>query len=1338
MAIHVEVQAELDKRSANQTASELATMMDAAGATAGQRLTASMGASMQRDSPKIQKAFNALANAADGVTRAERAVTAAVDEAGRALKSHQSIMASAESTLKQREAATARVTRSVEALTRADENYARSLRTQSDAHRGAASSIQSHVDGINRVEEAARKAASTTMDWTDTLSQWGRTASYAFRGGAIIGAPVIIMNVVGAIGALAGAIGPLTGVLGSTVVGVESLKFATQGFGQAMKDIRDTQKFNEDLRKLAPSAQAAAIEIRNLLPMIDNIQQESQNVLFAGWDETLKSLADGLGPALRSTTVGVSQSFNQMFKDVGAELLSPGTSASITGFLDNTVASFRALEPAVRPAISAITNFLDVGSSFGPGLAATVAELAQEFSTFIQEARDDGSLSRWMERGIEAASKLIGVVDDVAKTFDALGDRGMSAIDEMVTGIELLSSTVRILTGDLGAFKDMIPGIGDLVADFWNKFFSPVNVGIRSINFLIDGMNSLGANIKKIPEIPHLEFDPSGPSGIHPMGPKPGGGSSGTQLNPGDPGYQAPGSPGYTGVPITPGHGLPLPFGTGAGTYLNGPTNYIQGKSRSGFGNPNLAPTGINAPPKPPKPSDSDRRAALIAGLDPSQWRVEPGAMPQGGPGATADPQGFIDAQRKVFSEAHDLEEARKMRLALEKDNTATQKEIDDAKWKEIEAGWSFQKSQADLVDKARGTAKDLKAGMDQLGAALDPDLGLGKGLSGMAENLVKFLGNLIAAPELAKLQATVNGDPIKGGFGLLGIRGAQNMAAGLSPLLGQPMPGGAGGLAGLAGGATGYGYGAGYAPTAGAGGGGYGATGLPAGFALPTGTSPTGRPIYNGPHTEDLKGAVTPNVANAEAVIKSMFPGVSINNDTRKPDGFNEHSSGEAIDFSINPGGAMGVKTPEGQAQGDALNQFLLTHAKELGLDYTIWQGQNQNPDGSKSANQGAGITGGHWDHVHGRFAPGDPAMAAPGGPTGATTGGPTAPSGYGGADWNAIAQGESGGNWQTNTGNGYYGGLQFKQSTWDAYKPQGAPERADQASVDQQKAAAEATLAAQGPGAWPNTFVPAAPGGGGLPFPAPNAGGGGQGPVFSPPLGPGGWGGGDAGSGGFWNGGGAGGTPNGKTGPSVGAGTGPGSGLVGGSGATAIGGLAPGGVPGGGGPGGVGMTPGGSLDTALGLATTAADLFAPGAGQAAQIGIKEANRAIQYAGQAAAIGVEGIEQTVLPTGGSELAQNSWLTRIVGGLASATPALPNIAGGAKGAADQQNKGDTPPLTPEQAAAQAATNNTNSGNTTNISVQSDKDRSGQGIANDISANQAASNGAAGGGMGRPR
>ena len=69
----------------------------------------------------------------------------------------------------------------------------------------------------------------------------------------------------------------------------------------------------------------------------------------------------------------------------------------------------------------------------------------------------------------------------------------------------------------------------------------------------------------------------------------------------------------------------------------------------------------------------------------------------------------------------------------------------------------------------------------------------------------------------------------------------------------------------------------------------------------------------------------------------------------------------------------------------------------------------------------------------------------------------------------WDRVAQCESGGNWHINTGNGYYGGLQFVQSTWVGYGGRAFASRADRATRAEQIAIAQRVLASQGPGAWP-----------------------------------------------------------------------------------------------------------------------------------------------------------------------------------------------------------------------------------------------------------------------------
>lgn len=75
--------------------------------------------------------------------------------------------------------------------------------------------------------------------------------------------------------------------------------------------------------------------------------------------------------------------------------------------------------------------------------------------------------------------------------------------------------------------------------------------------------------------------------------------------------------------------------------------------------------------------------------------------------------------------------------------------------------------------------------------------------------------------------------------------------------------------------------------------------------------------------------------------------------------------------------------------------------------------------------------------------------------------------------SEWDRVAQCESGGNWAINTGNGYYGGLQFSSSTWAAFGGKAYAAQANQASKAQQIAVAEKVLKSQGKGAWPSCGV-------------------------------------------------------------------------------------------------------------------------------------------------------------------------------------------------------------------------------------------------------------------------
>ncbi|HEY7361656.1 MAG TPA: transglycosylase family protein [Streptosporangiaceae bacterium] len=100
---------------------------------------------------------------------------------------------------------------------------------------------------------------------------------------------------------------------------------------------------------------------------------------------------------------------------------------------------------------------------------------------------------------------------------------------------------------------------------------------------------------------------------------------------------------------------------------------------------------------------------------------------------------------------------------------------------------------------------------------------------------------------------------------------------------------------------------------------------------------------------------------------------------------------------------------------------------------------------------------------------APAPPPPAGAAAPVAASTGTWSAPAPSGGVNWSAVAACESGGNWGINTGNGFYGGLQFTEGTWLANGGGQYAPSANLASPSEQIAVAERVLASQGIGAWP-----------------------------------------------------------------------------------------------------------------------------------------------------------------------------------------------------------------------------------------------------------------------------
>ncbi|WP_255789192.1 phage tail tape measure protein [Mycobacteroides abscessus] len=581
------------------------------------------------------------------------------------------------------------------------------------------------------------------------------------------------------------------------------------------------------------------------------------------------------------------------------------------------------------------------------------------------------------------------------------------------------------------------------------------------------------------------------------------------------------------GSALAPGTALPPPDAQRGNAVDNGP--------QAGDRKP-IAPAG-----------DDDKTKAPI---DPSLWSVEskpvamppglasaptgaPGMLvssPKGGPGLgryEVDPMRVYDAESSAIRAKNSLEQDRIALIRLEQQGNADQDALLRARNQVADAERSYVSAQMKLAEAQQGTWKKLEGatqgladGMGQLGAALDKDFGISKGLPGLAENLVRFAANMAAAPILGQLGAVSQLNPSKGGYGAMGILAAQGA---FGPQY------------------TGLGASSAYGPQ------GVGPAALGGGMGAYAGDAALLARVPAGRYTQEERGDLTKGLADCSSAVEDL-----VNLMDGRPTAGASMWTGNAAEWLTQRGFVPGMGGP-----GDFRVGFNPQH-----MQATLPGGTNINWGSDEmAARRGIGGTGAD-----------DPAFTS-----------------------------------------------HYYRPTTGGYSP-----------------------VASSVGVAPTPIPPPSPGYAPLADSALTNPG-----LTNPALTPGvpaagGWG--------------------GATGPAQ----------AWSPSSTRIGGVEP---ATGSGAGGVGITPGGTIDTAIGMAASAADIFAPGAGQAAQTGIKLANRAIQFGAQAAGIGVQGLMDTVLPTAGSELANKSWLTKILGGVAGAAPAIPNVAGKAT-APPNPNQGD--------------------------------------------------------------
>ncbi|OFB37975.1 hypothetical protein BA059_16910 [Mycolicibacterium sp. (ex Dasyatis americana)] len=978
------------------------------------------------------------------------------------------------------------------------ERLATARRRESSAIRDAARASSDAAEAIGDLTVATTGAVRSASDLSSALSGLAKGAAAGAGIGVLGGLAVAATGVADTLIDVGKAVVTATQTLwllpaAATAAGAgfAALKIGTLGFGDAMKDIRDPEKFAQALQSLSPNAQQAALSIRQLLPQFDALKNSVQDSLFANVAGEIQRLSNQFLPMLQSALSGVASAFNTAFQGVAGVLSS--NPEMISNVLNNVQAGFQNAAQAAAPFTEALLKVTQVGSSFLPQLGTAIADAATEFSAFISNAAETGQLKTWIEDGISAVKELGGTIWDIGKViYDTFGSAKPGEFKES------LENVVRT--------AELVAGAIDGIQWVWDKFsrasVAAVNTVINSVNNLLVPLRAAVELLNLLPgvDIPVPQISPVGvPVAGTPVA-SPGAGSIGGGAS-GDPfavtGARAGVGVGSAAAPWSPMAVPSAPAGGG----------------RSG---------GPKLPDAPVIPYD----ATVPGGSSPATFAAE---------------SSFLDARQKLAEKRARLDQLEKSSEASADDRLKARNDVVEAERDLQGAEIRLAEARQSAFEKQNKQLNRQASQLGEIGAQLDQDFGISKGLSGIAENITKFVANVAAAPLLGQLSAVSQVNPTQGGHGLMGILGAQGV---FGPQYQNNQ----------------------YAQGASA----MGPAALRPGGAYP-GDAALLANVPAGRYAQVQAADLTQGLGDCSSAVEDL-----VNIMDGRPTGGRSMATGNASEWLTSRGFLPGMG-----GAGDFRVGFNSGH-----MQATLPGGTNFNWGSDASAAQ-RGVDGGSGAY--------DPSLTSHFyRPAGGATAAPT-------------------------------------------YAPLTAAELTNPALTSPT----------------PLTGVPSM-GGGMLPG------------IGMPSAAP------------FAN--------------------------------TQYGGITP---TSGTGKGGVGMSGGGALGMAMQAGGMALDAMAPGAGQAAQMGIKLLNRGIEYGGQVAGIGAQGLMETFLPTGGSELANNNWITRIVGGLAGAAPALPNLAGKSSQAPtkDQVNAVNQGGGGGGQPASQD--------NSRHITVDARGRNDGQGIARDI-------------------
>jgi phage-related protein len=329
-------------------------------------------------------------------------------------------------------------------------------------------SARTSFGGIKRDAESSNQSvAKMGKSLGGLVGILGRVAAGGLGIGAIAGglgaAAASAVQFAAALAPAVGLVAAAPAAIGLLAGAVAVLTVAVSGVGDAFAAAvsGDAAEFNEALEGLAPSAQAAAIALRDITPQFTALRESVQGAFFEGFDTTLRTIAATLVGPLTEGMTAAAAGLAGITTRIGEAV----TSGAGIAFIQTTFAALaNVLANLQEPLGLLVGAFLSLGSSIniafgGAEAGAALGALIEQFAAFINTAADSGAAVGWVEGAIVVFSQLGAIVGSVV---GIIGTIGQVAAD---TGGNILGAFGAALES-VNAFLSSAEGIATLTSIF--------------------------------------------------------------------------------------------------------------------------------------------------------------------------------------------------------------------------------------------------------------------------------------------------------------------------------------------------------------------------------------------------------------------------------------------------------------------------------------------------------------------------------------------------------------------------------------------------------------------------------------------------------------------------------------------------------------------------------------------------------------------------------------------------------------------------------------------------------------------------------------------------------